>query len=79
MVKEWFGLIKLQLLDAFFGMRQADSESAAHFIIRIEDKRALYNVAEDQYWYHFTPLLDVNECTRLDKVMGLTATMGGPM
>ena len=78
MVEEWFGLIKLQLLDAFFGMRQADSKSAAYFIIRIEDKCALYNVAEDKCWRHFTPLLDINECTRLDKVMELTATMGGP-
>ena len=77
-VKERFGLTKSQLLDAFFGMRQADSESPEHFIICVEDKCALYNVAEDQCWRYFTPLLDVNECTRLDKVMELTATMAGP-
>ena len=77
-VKEQIGLTKSQLLDAIFGMRQSDSESAAHFIISVEDKRALYNIVEDQCWCHFTPLLDVNEYTRLDKVMELTATMGGP-
>ena len=77
-VEERFGLTTSQLLDAFFAMRQAESESAAQFIIRVEDKRALYNVAQDQCWRHFTPLLDVNERARLDEVMELTATMGGP-
>ena len=72
-------LTKSQLLDAFFGMRQADSESAAYFFIRIEDKHSLYNVVEDQCWPHLTPVLDVNERSRLDEIMELTLTMGGPM
>ena len=79
LVEERFGLTKSQLLDAFFGMRQADSELTAHFILHVEDKRALYNIVEDQCWHNFTPLLDVNERTRLDEVMELTATIGRPM
>ena len=47
LVEAHFGLTKLQLLDAFFSMRQSDTESASQFIMRVEDKRALYSVSED--------------------------------
>ena len=47
LVKARFSLTKSQLLDAFFSMRQSDTESASQFIMRVEDKRALYSVSED--------------------------------
>ena len=47
LVEARFGLTKSQLLDAFFSMRQSDTESASQFIMRVEDKRALYSVSED--------------------------------
>lgn len=47
LVEARFGLTKSQLLDAFFSMRQSDTESALQFIMRVEDKRALYSVSED--------------------------------
>ena len=43
-VEERFGLTESQLLDAFFGMRPADGESAGAFIERVNDKRLLYQV-----------------------------------
>ena len=43
----------------------------------MEDKRLQLNVDEAAFYCHFSPLLDEEECMRLDAFHELTDTLGG--
>ena len=60
-VEKRFGLTTDQLLDAFYAMRQGKGETAAEYILRVEDKRLQLGVEETTCFRHFTPLLDEEE------------------
>ena len=76
-VEKRFGLTTDQLLDAFYAMHQGKGETAAEYILRVEDKRLQLGVEETTCFRHFTQLLDEEERMCLDAVHKLTATIGG--
>ena len=78
-VEKCFGLTADQLLDAFYAMRQGKEETAAEYILHMENKHLQLNVDEAACYRNFTPLLNKEECMQLDAVHELTATLGGTM
>ena len=57
-------------------MHQGKGETAAEYILRVEDKWLQLGVEETTCFRYFTPLLDEEKCMRLDAVCKLTATIG---
>lgn len=71
-----FGLTSDELTDAFFAMSPGPGETTYDFLLRVEDKRSLYELSPESCYYNFVNKLPPSYKQKLGQLQEMKAMAG---